>query len=148
MTAMTMQAGVDMSKVEKWGDLLPEGWYKFRVDKVKDNEGGQPLLSKESSQPQVALYLKVQNEPFVGRIMVDYPSLQPHALAKLKAYYEACNYIPGPEGHDPERLLGCEFFAKVDHDTYQGEKRPKISPFNIKSLQEGPKGTLVSAAHA
>jgi hypothetical protein len=136
----------DMSKVDSWGDQVPEGWYKVRVDKVKCvDDAGNQLLSDSSHEPLVHVFLKIQNEPYVGRVLWDAPSLQPHALAKLKAYYEAVGYTPGPEGHDPERLKDGELFVKVDHDTYQGAKRTKIAPYNIKSLQEGPKGPLVSA---
>jgi hypothetical protein len=137
----------DMSKVQKWGDVPPEGWYRVRVEKVQDQakDGSGPLLSKESNEPIVMIYLRAQNEPFVGTLIMDMPSLQPHALAKLKAYYEAINYIPGPEGHDPERLIGGELFVKVEHDTWQGEKRAKVAPYNIKSLQDGPKGSMATA---
>lgn len=128
----------DMSKVEKWGDVPPEGWYRVRVEK------GEERTSEASGQPTWALWLKVQNEPHVGRIIFDQPSLQPHALAKLKAYYEAAGYKPGPEGHDPERLNGTEFFVGVTHEVYEGQKRAKIAPYAIKSLTEGPAGTLAA----
>jgi hypothetical protein len=132
----------DMGKVESWGDVAPEGWYRVRIEK------GEERLSKESGQPTWAIFMKVQNEPHVGRVLFDQPSLQPHALAKLKAYYTAVGYTPGPEGHDPERLNGGELFVKIEHEMYQGEKRGKIAPYNIRSLQEGPKGTLAGAAAA
>jgi len=128
----------DMSKVEKWGDVPAEGWYRVRVEK------GEERSSKESDEPMWMIWLKVQNEPHVGRLIMDMPSLQPHALAKLKAYYEAVGYQPGPEGHDPERLNGGELFVKVDHEVYKGEKRAKIAPYNIKSLTEGPKGEMAA----
>jgi len=136
----------DMTKVEKWGDVPNEGWYRVRVDKVVDQakDGSGPLLSKESSEPICMIYMKVQNEPHVGRLIMDLPSLQPHALSKLKAYYDAVGYIPGPEGHDPERLVGGELFVKVEHDLYKGEKRAKVAPYNIKSLTEGPKGEMAA----
>src|SRR5438477_9919463 len=121
----------DMTKVEKWGDVAPEGWYRVRIQK------GEERISKESNEPMWALWLISQSEPHVGRVLFDMPSLQPHALAKLKAYYEAVGYQPGPEGHDPERLNGQELFVKIDHEVYQGEKRAKIAPYNIKSLTEG-----------
>jgi hypothetical protein len=128
----------DMTKVEKWGDQVPEGWYRVRVEK------GLERISDNSNEPMWMIWLKVQNEPHIGRLIMDMPSLQPHALAKLKAYYEAVGYQPGPEGHDPERLNGGELFVKVDHEVYQGEKRAKIAPYNIKSLTEGPKGPLAA----
>lgn len=135
----------DMTKVEAWGDSVPEGWYKVRVDKVKcTDESGAQLLSKESGEPLVHIFLKAQNEPHVGRVIWQSASLQPHALAALKAFYTAVGYAPGPEGHDPERLVGGELFVKVELETYQGTKRPKIAPYNIRSLQEGPKGSLAA----
>ena len=128
----------DMSKVEKWGDVPNEGWYRVRVQKGEERAG------QESGEPVWYLWLVSQQEPHVGRIIMDMPSLQPHALAKLKAYYEAAGYTPGPEGHDPERLNGAELFVKVDHEIYKGEKRAKIAPYNIKSLTDGPKGALAA----
>jgi hypothetical protein len=127
----------DMSKVEKMGEVPPEGWYRFRVEK------GQEKPSENSPGEKVWwLFLKVQNEPHVGKLVMLPCSLQPHALAGLKAVYEACGYHPGAEGHDPERVNGGEFFGKVDHEVYQGNKRSKIAPWNIKSLQEGPAGAM------
>lgn len=127
----------DMTKVEKWGDIANEGWYRVRVDK------GEMRESKETPGEQTwYLYLKVQNEPFVGKLIMDIISLQKHALAHLKAYYLAVGYEPGPEGHDPERLNGSELFVGVTHEVYKGEKRAKIAPWNIRSLNEGPKGEL------
>jgi hypothetical protein len=122
----------DMSKVEKFGDLLPEGWYHVRIEKGEERMSG-------SNQPTWALWMKVQNEPHVGRTVWDNPSLQSHALAKLKAYYEACGYTPGPEGHEPLELNGRECWVKVTHKMYDGEKRSEIAPYNIRSMQDGPK---------
>jgi hypothetical protein len=126
----------DMSKVEKWGDVAKEGWYHVRVEK------GEMRTSTASSEPMWMMFLKAQNEPFVGKLIMDMPSLQPHALQKLKAYYAACGYNPGPEGHDPEKLNGCECYVLVQHDTYQGEQRAKIPPYGIKSMTDGPGGQL------
>lgn len=129
----------DMSKVEKWGDVPAEGWYRVRLEKVEvrdsDNTPGAKVLY---------MWLKVQNEPHVGRLIMDMPSLQAHALAKLKAYYTAANYNPGPEGHDPEKIVSSEFFVCVTHETYQGQKRAKIAPWQIKSVNEGPGGELAA----
>lgn len=126
----------DMSKVEKWGDVPPEGWYHVRVEK------GEERKSQASGEPTWALWMKAQNEPFVGRVIFDQPSLQPHALAKLKAYYAAAGYNPGPEGHDPEKLNGCEFYVLIQHEAYNGEKRGKVPPYGITSMSDGPKGQL------
>ena len=133
---MSPMYGQDMSKVEKWGDIPAEGWYHVRIDK------GEERASKESNEPMWCMWLKVQNEPHVGRLIFVMCSLQPHALAALKAYYEAAGYIPSPEGHDPEKINGAELYVGVTHEMYQGEKRAKVAPWNIKSMQEGPKGAL------
>lgn len=129
----------NMTKVEKWGDVAPEGWYRVRVEKGVEKD------SENTPGAKVwMLYLKAQNEPFVGKLIMDMCSLQSHALAHLKAYYIAAGYEPGPEGHDPERLNGAELFVGVSHDTYKGEKRAKIAPWAIKSLNEGPGGPLAA----
>ncbi len=131
----------DMSKVQSWGEVVPEGWYHVRIEKgeLKDsaNTPGEHVWW---------LTLKVQNEPHVGRVLTDFCSLQPQALAKLKAYYAACGYNPGPEGHDPDKLNGCECYVLVQHDMYQGTQRAKIAPYGIKSMSDGPGGQMAKAA--
>jgi len=127
----------DMSKVEKWGDIPPEGWYHVRVEK-----GVMKESANTPGEHAWWLYMKAQNEPHVGKLILDMISLQAHALQKLKAYYAAVGYNPGPEGHDPEKLNGGEAFVLVQHDTYQGEKRAKIPPYGIRSLTDGPGGAL------
>jgi hypothetical protein len=130
--------GQDMGKVEKWGETVPEGWYHVRVEK------GEERMSEASGEPMWCLWLKVQNEPFTGRVIFDMPSLQPHALAKLKAYYDAAGYVPDASGHDPDNLTGKEFYVLVQHETYQGQTRGKVPPYGIKSMQEGPAGALAA----
>jgi hypothetical protein len=127
----------DMSKVAAWGDVVPEGWYHVRIEK------GELKDSANTPGEQVWwLTLKVQNEPHVGRIMTDFCSLQPQALAKLKAYYKSIGYDPGPEGHDPDKLNGSECYVLIQHDLYQGQTRSKIVPWGIRSMTEGPAGAL------
>ena len=127
----------DMSSVQKWGENVPEGWYHVRIEKGEQRES-------KNTPGEYAwwLWLKVQQEPHVGRLIMDMCSLQPQALAKLKAYYTAVGYEPGPEGHDPEKLNGCELYVMVTEEMYQGQKRAKIAPWAIKSMQEGPGGPL------
>lgn len=132
----------DMSTVQKWGDPLPKGSYQFRIEKVEEK------ISDSSGSPVVWLYLKCQEEPYVGRTVVDIVSLQPHALAKLKAYYEAIDYTPGPEGHDPETLLNKELYCYVDQDLYEGTVRNKVPPFGPRHLMKGKHSTHSPAAAA
>lgn len=123
----------DMSKVAAPADRVDEGWYHVRISKV------EVTTSKSSNEPIVQLQLKIQNEgSMMGRVIPDNASLQPHALFKLKGYYKAVGYNPGPEGHDPEKLLDCECYVFAQHDTYQGNPTIKVPPYSIRSLQEGP----------
>jgi hypothetical protein len=115
----------DMSKVSD-SELMKEGWYRVRVSQVN---------------PIVKLTLKVQSEgEFFGRSFPDQPSLQPQALFKLKAYYKATGYNPGPEGHNPHKLLDGECWVYVVPGQYQGSPTLDIKPYSIRSLQEGPGG--------
>lgn len=124
----------NMGSVTVGGDVLPKGWYHFRVDKVEDG-----LVSKNSGAPMCKVILKVQApDDLAGRAVTLFPSLQPNALMQLKGLYKATGYEPGPDGHDPEELNGREFFGKVDHEVYQGEARAKIAPYNMKPLTETP----------
>lgn len=126
----------DMTKVSAPTDLPAEGWYHVRISKVEVG------VSKETNNPVVNLQLKIQDDgPSLGRVIFDNASLQPQALFKLKGYYNACGYKPGPEGHDPEKLIDCECFIYVQHELYQGVTRAKVPPFSIRSLNEGP-GTV------
>jgi hypothetical protein len=131
----------DMSKVSD-SDLMKEGWYRVRISNVKEtDDSGNQLLSKTGQEPIVELTLKVQNEgEFFGRSFKDKPSLQPHALFKLKAYYKAVGYAPGPEGHDPAKLLDGEVWVWVSPGQYQGQPVLNIPPYSIRSLQEGAGG--------
>lgn len=123
----------DMSKVSAPNDLVEEGWYHVRISAVKTD------VSVESSQPVLRLNLKVQNDgPMLGRVIQDNCSLQPHALFKLKGYYKAVGYEPGPEGHDPDRLLDTECYIYVEHGMYKGKANVNIPPYSIRSVQEGP----------
>lgn len=121
----------NMNQVQDWGESVPpDTWYHVRISKVEEKES-------TTGNPKVQLVLKVQDEPFVGRTIPDSPSLQAHALMKIKAYYTACEYFPGPEGHDPEMLLDRECFVKPTEQMLQGEKRLDIKPHHIKSLRDG-----------
>lgn len=123
----------NMAEVPAPSDRVDEGWYHVRVSSVTED------VSKSSGEPMVKLLLKIQDQgAMLGRVVPDNCSLQPHALFKLKGYYKAVGYNPGPEGHDPEKLLDCECYVYVQHDTYEGNATIKIPPFSIRSLQEGP----------
>lgn len=122
----------NIADVQKWGDVLPEGWAKVRIAKAEEG------MSKSSNQPMVNLTHVIQDEPFVGRYVFDNPSLQPHALAKLKAYYEATGQGMYEDGSDdPEALKDGECLILVEHEMYQGKQMAKIPPYGIRSIQDG-----------
>ena len=129
---MSLHTDQNMATVPAWGEAPPEKWYRVRISKVEEGES-------ETKNPIVNLVMKIQDEgPQFGQPLFDIPSLQSHALAKLKAYYTAVGYQPGPEGHDPVNLLDKELWVMVTHEVYQGQTRAKIAPWNIRSLQQGP----------
>ena len=125
----------NMQTVAALGDLLPEGWYHFRVKNVEFKE----------EEKRVLLQLASQEEATVGRIAFDNPQLShPIGLSKLKSYYAAVGYNPGREGHDPEKLKDGEFYAYIVHNTDGDKKYANVAPWSIRSMQQGkgsnPKG--------
>jgi hypothetical protein len=123
----------DMNKVADPDALPSEGWKRVRIASVKED------VSTSKGMPVVVLGLKVQDEgPELGRVIQDKPSLQSHALFKLKGYYKACGYHPGPEGHDPEKLIDCELYVLVTHGSYEGVATVNIPPWGLRALQDGP----------
>jgi hypothetical protein len=128
-----------MEHVQKWGEVIPEGWYHVRIASAIDKkEDGSPLLSEGKNQPKCSLSLLVQEEPYVGARVLDEPSLQPQALAKLKAYYDATGKGIFEDGSDdPEELVNGECYILVKHEVYQGVNRMKIPPYGIKPLSDG-----------
>jgi hypothetical protein len=84
------------------------------------------------------LQLSVQEEPYVGTLVFDEPSLQAHALAKLKAYYKSTGKGIAEDGSDdPEELLDGECYVKIEHEVYNNQVRMKVPPYGIKPLADG-----------
>lgn len=130
---MALITGQDMSTVAAFGEALPEGWYRGRISEVSVED------SKNSpGEKTLHVTLVCQDEPHVGRQLRDFPSLKASALGKLKNYYKAIGYNPGPEGHDPDKLVGCEVYFKVEHEVYQGETKAKIPGYGIRAINDGP----------
>jgi hypothetical protein len=133
---MPLHTEHNMNEVPAPSDRVDEGWYHVRISSVSEEDS-------KSGNPIVKLQLKIQDQgPMLGRIVPDNVSLQPHALFKLKGYYKAIGYNPGPEGHDTDKLLDAEVYVYVQHATYEGNPTINIPPYSIRSLNEGPgKGT-------
>lgn len=122
----------NMNEVPDWGENVPpDTWYHVRVAKVEEK------ASANSGEPTAYFQLKVLDEPYVGRVILDNASLAKHALGKIKNYYKATDYFPGPEGHDPEQLLDRECYVKPTGRVYKGGARLEIAPHNIRSVRDG-----------
>lgn len=124
----------DMEKVQDWGENPPpDQWYHVRFKKVEEKP------SANSGEPTAYFQLSIQEEPYVGRVILDLASLQPHALAKLKAYYKACEVDQAFSGggHDPEWLLDRECYVKPSGKIVNNENRLEVKPHNIAPLREG-----------
>jgi hypothetical protein len=124
-----------MTNVAAMGDLVPEGSYRVRVSQVEEKE------SANSGNPMVEFTFTIQDEgPSLGRTIKSWPSLQSHALNHLKSIYKACNYSPGPEGHDPAQCLDSEIYIGVVHgkraDT--GDIAQSIPPYSYRPLTGQP----------
>lgn len=117
----------DMSQIRDQ-EPISKGWKRFRIESWKET------VSKNSNEPQIEFRLVCQEEPEVGRVMIFYASLQPQALFNLKALYKGCGYEPGAEGHNPDVIVGREFLALIEHEVYEGVERPRVKPYNIKSV--------------
>jgi len=127
----------NMDQVPAAGELLPEGWYQFRVKEVDDSEEAKDSNGEQRCKLQLVVQ---QPDQYVGRTTFDNPSLDNEmGLGTLKAYYKAVNYRPGPEGHDPQNLRDGEFWAFVKHNEGKdGNTYANIAFWSIRSLQQGP----------
>ncbi len=118
----------NMSAVAGYGDAIPEGSYRWRVSKIDKHD-----------DTTFTIWSKCQTEPMVGRSVPDNIDLtNPTSLSKLKSYYKACGYEPGPEGHDPDSIMDAEFFSVVKHAQSKGQTYANLAPWSFRSLQEGP----------
>lgn len=136
---MALHTEVDMSQKRAAGELIPEGWYHVRVREVKEEQD-------DKGETRVQLQLTIQGpESMIGEMIFDQPSLQHNmGLTKLKTYYKAAGYNPGPEGHDPEKLTGTEFWVAVEHTEGKagtknaGQTFANVPSWSIRSVNEGP----------
>jgi hypothetical protein len=136
---MAIHTEVDMSTVRKAGDLVPEGWYHVRVKEVKE------VTDESSQEVRAQIQMVIQGpESMIGESIFDRPGINHRlGLSQLKAYYAAVGYNPGPEGHDPEKLTGTEFWVAVEHNEGKpgtknaGQTFANVPPWSIRSLNDG-----------
>ena len=127
----------NMAEVPDQGELVDEGNYHVRVSKVEEKES-------DAGKPMVVFELKIQDEgKHMGRPVYLTASLQSHALFTLKKVYTAVGYQPGPEGHDPEKVLDGEFYVTIKHKEFENKQGQKqkghdMPLWGIRSLSQGP----------
>lgn len=118
----------NMDTVQAPGELVPEGTYHVRVSSVTEEISAQ-------GKPMVVVDFKIQDEgPSYGRNVRVWASLEPTALFTLKGIYKAAGYTPGPEGHDPEKVLDAEMYLSVVHGMYKGAPAMNVPPYSFKPL--------------
>jgi hypothetical protein len=106
--------------------LIPEGTYKARIDKVEERK------SKSSGEPYWNLELTIIDPlDFEGRKLWDVLMLGANALWKLRAVCESAGLpVEGRNGaFDSEELLQQEVTIIVVNDDYQGKVRSKVKQY-------------------
>lgn len=137
---MALHTEVNMEEVRKPGDLIPEGWYHVRVREVKE------ITDEATHETRAQMQLAIQApESMIGETIFDQPSLSHKlGLSKLRAYYAAVGYNPGPEGHDPEKLKDTEFWVAVEHNPGKpgtknaGQTFANVPAWSIRAINDGP----------
>lgn len=122
----------DMTQVPAADDLVPEGPYEFRISKVNENEG-----QGSAGGEQIVFVLNIQTEgPAFGRaVALNCDMDDPRGRSNCKTVYKACGYQPGPEGHDPERVLDGELKGTVKHNRGKdGNIYANLIPWSLKPI--------------
>lgn len=122
----------NMEKVSD-SDVPTEQWYHVAIKTVTE------APSKTTGRNQATIVMAVQEEPYTGTRLITWISLEPHDLRTIKKWYKACRYTPGPEGHDPEQLVGRELYVKptAQKNPVEGVPPYQIAEWNIAPLDEG-----------
>lgn len=110
---------LDFTNVES-RDVLPEGTYVVKVDKVTEEEGAKaPYLKWE---------LSVTQGDHKNRKLWHNTSLAPQALWSLRGLLEALGMeIPtGVYKLDLKQLIGLPVAVTIEHRTYQNKVQSKI----------------------
>ena len=121
----------DMSQVPSADDAVPEGQYHLRVKSVKITPG-----AGTNGANSVFAVFAVQTEgPAFGRTVTNnYDLGDQRGLSNLKTAYKAVGYNPGPEGHNPMRLIDGELRATVKHNIKDGVTYANLVPWSVKPL--------------
>jgi hypothetical protein len=116
---------VDFTDVET-RVLVPEGEYRAKVKAVEEDESNAGNT-----------YLKWQfttvddDKKLNGQTLYYHTSLQPQALWNLRNLLETLG-VETPNGKyvlDAAAYIGLECMVTVEHETYEGKKKAKISDF-------------------
>lgn len=122
---MPKLTGVDWGEVSK-GDLIPEGRYPCRIDKVevKQSKAGNEYWN---------FHFTITVEPLEGRKVFGIVMPQPNMLWKLKQICDAVGVdLEGrsvEDEFDTDELIGQELGVIVGSDMYEGVLRSRTTGF-------------------
>ena len=120
-----IEAEWEKTDIEDAG-IVAEGWYKAEI---KDFETRR---KDENSSPYIQWRFQIQDGEFDGMPVWDITSLSSKSIWKLKALATASNLLLTKEVALIDQLyalVGRQVAIQVFHDTYNGQKRAKISMY-------------------
>lgn len=105
--------------------LLPEGQYHGRVEEITLEDGNAAQYLKW-------VFAVVDEDPkFNGKKLFYNTSLAPQALWNLRNLLETLGVeVPSSETDlDTDEFIGLELMLRVEHETYEGKDRAKVTDF-------------------
>jgi hypothetical protein len=107
------------------GEILPEGKYAARIDKVEEKVSKPP-----KNNPYWQVTFTLTEEPHTGRKAWDKFMLSTDALWKLKNLLDAIGLeVKGEADLDSNDLLQQEVGIVIKHETYEGQLRHRVQGF-------------------
>jgi hypothetical protein len=117
-------SGIAWDDIAK-GEIIPEGKYAARIDKVEEKISKPP-----KNNPYWQLTFTLLEEPFTGRKAWDKFMLSVDALWKLKNLLDAIGIeVKGESDLDSSDLLGQEVGIVIKHETYENQLKHRVQGF-------------------
>ena len=105
------------------GEVIPEGSYMARIDKVETRKSQQ-------DKAYLGINFVIVEGDQEGRVVWQSISLEPRALWKLRQLLEALGHdLVGMQEVDTDDLLGQEVGINVTHEEYEGQVRHRVNSF-------------------